>query len=95
MLVLAGSGAAAVSAREGALKLREAAHVLAEGYEGEYLLHGRAVALQRGDALLLVGPAADRDGLLRPWGRRPGPKGSRWRASRSRRSVIRSWPSCR
>ena len=64
VLVLVGSGAAAVSAREGALKLREAAHVLAEGYEGEYLLHGHAVALQRGDALLLVGPAAGRDGLL-------------------------------
>ena len=64
VLVLVGSGAGAVSAREGALKLREAAHVLAEGYEGEYLLHGGAVPLQRGDALLLLGPAGDRDGLL-------------------------------
>lgn len=64
VLVLAGSGAGAVSAREGALKQREAAHVLAEGYESEYLLHGGAVPLRRGDALLLVGPAADRDGLL-------------------------------
>ncbi len=64
VLVLTGAGPAAVSAREGALKLREAAHVLAEGYEGEYLLHGHAVSLERDDALLLVGPAADRDGLL-------------------------------
>lgn len=63
-LVLAGSGAAAVSAREGALKLREAAHVLAEGYGSEYLLHGCAVPLKRGDSLLLLAPAADRDGLL-------------------------------
>jgi hypothetical protein len=38
--------------------------VLAEGYGGEYLLHGYAVPLQRGDTLLLVNPAADRDGLL-------------------------------
>lgn len=63
-LVLAGAGAGAVSAREGALKLREAAHVLAEGYGSEYLLHGCAVPLQRDDALLLISPAADRDGLL-------------------------------
>jgi glucosamine--fructose-6-phosphate aminotransferase (isomerizing) len=64
VLVLAGSGPGAVSAREGALKLREAARVLAEGYGSEYLLHGGAVPLEQGDALLLVGPAADRDGLL-------------------------------
>jgi glutamine---fructose-6-phosphate transaminase (isomerizing) len=63
-LVLVGSGAGAVSAREGALKLREAAQVLAEGYGGEYLLHGHAVPLNRSDALLLVDPASDRDGLL-------------------------------
>jgi glutamine---fructose-6-phosphate transaminase (isomerizing) len=63
-LVLVGTGAGAVSAREGALKLREAAGVLAEGYGSEYLLHGWAVPLKRGDSLLLVGPAADRDGLL-------------------------------
>jgi len=69
VLVLAGSGAGAVSAREGALKLREAAHVPAEGYEGEYLLHGGAVHLQHGDALLLVGPATDRDGLLNALGK--------------------------
>ena len=75
VLVLAGSGAGAVSAREGALKLREAAHVLAEGYEGEYLLHGHAVSLERGDALLLVGPAADRDGLLSALGQAAGAEG--------------------
>jgi glucosamine--fructose-6-phosphate aminotransferase (isomerizing) len=63
-LVLVGSGAGAVSAREGALKFREAAHVLAEGYGSEYLLHGFAVPLDRGDSLLLIEPHADRDGLL-------------------------------
>ena len=63
-LVLVGAGAGAVSAREGALKFREAARVLAEGYGGEYLLHGCAVPLQPEDSLLLIGPAGDRDGLL-------------------------------
>jgi glucosamine--fructose-6-phosphate aminotransferase (isomerizing) len=62
--VLVGAGAGAVSAREGALKLREAARVLAEGYGGEYLLHGFAIPLQPDDSLLLLGPTADRDGLL-------------------------------
>jgi glucosamine--fructose-6-phosphate aminotransferase (isomerizing) len=75
VLVLVGSGAGSVSAREGALKLREAAHVLAEGYESEYLLHGHAVPLQRGDALLLLGPAADRDGLLPALGEAAGAEG--------------------
>ena len=63
-LVLVGAGAGAVSAREGALKLREAARVLAEGYGGEYLLHGCAVPLQPEDSLLLIGAASDPDGLL-------------------------------
>ena len=63
-LVLVGSGAGAVTAREGALKIREAARVLAEGYESEYLLHGFAVPLKLGDSLLLLGSASDRDGLL-------------------------------
>jgi glucosamine--fructose-6-phosphate aminotransferase (isomerizing) len=75
VLVLVGSGAGAVSAREGALKLREAARVLAEGYGSEYLLHGYAVPLQRGDALLLLGPAADRDGLLPALGEAAGAEG--------------------
>jgi len=64
VLVIVGSGAGAVSAREGALKLREGARVLAEGYASEYLLHGSAVPLRAGDALLLLGAAADPDGLL-------------------------------
>jgi glutamine---fructose-6-phosphate transaminase (isomerizing) len=67
LLVLAGAGAAAVTAREGALKLREAARVAAEGYDAEYLLHGSAVPLDGRDALLLVG--ADEDGLLHELGK--------------------------
>jgi glutamine---fructose-6-phosphate transaminase (isomerizing) len=66
LLVLAGAGPAAVTAREGALKLREAARVAAEGYDAEYLLHGSAVPLDGRDALVLVG--IDEDGLLRELG---------------------------
>ncbi len=46
-LVLTGAGPAAITAREGALKVREAARVLAEGYDVEYLLHGSAVPLDQ------------------------------------------------
>jgi glutamine---fructose-6-phosphate transaminase (isomerizing) len=67
LLVLAGVGPAAVTAREGALKLREAARLAAEGYDGEYLLHGSAVPLDERDALVLVGP--DEDGLLAELGK--------------------------
>jgi glutamine---fructose-6-phosphate transaminase (isomerizing) len=63
ILAFAGAGPAAVTAREGALKAREAAGMIAEGYEAEYLLHGNAVPLGEGDALVLVDPEADRDGL--------------------------------
>jgi len=64
LLVIAGVGPGAVTAREGALKLREAARLPAEGYEGEYLLHGTAVALRPSDCLLLLAPSGDPDGLL-------------------------------
>jgi glucosamine--fructose-6-phosphate aminotransferase (isomerizing) len=64
LLVLAGAGPGAVSAREGALKLREAARLPAEGYEAEYLLHGSAVPLHAGDAFVAIQPSADRSGLL-------------------------------
>ena len=63
LIALAGSGPFAVSAREGALKLREAARLLAEGFETEYLLHGSAVPLSGDDLLLLVAPGYDPDGL--------------------------------
>jgi len=62
LLVLAGAGPAAVTAREGALKLREAARLTAEGYDAEYLLHGSAVPLDGRDALVVLG--RDEDGLL-------------------------------
>ena len=59
-LVIAGAGPAAYTAREGALKLREGARVLAEGHDIEFLLHGSAVPLTPRDALLsLMTPEAD------------------------------------
>jgi len=55
LTVLAGLGPFAVTAREGALKLREAARLLAEGFDAEYLLHGNAVPLTADDGLIALG----------------------------------------
>jgi glucosamine--fructose-6-phosphate aminotransferase (isomerizing) len=63
LTVLFGAGPAAVTAREGALKLREASRVLAEGFESEYLLHGSAVPLTSDDQLIAVDPTGDPSGL--------------------------------
>ncbi len=64
LLVVTGSGPGAVTAREGALKLREAARLTAEGYDAEYLLHGSAVPLGAGDALIVLAAERDEDGFL-------------------------------
>ena len=63
-LVFVGVGPSAVTAREGALKVREASGMLAEGYDAEYLLHGSAVPLGGEDCLVLLRPPEDPDGLL-------------------------------
>jgi glucosamine--fructose-6-phosphate aminotransferase (isomerizing) len=63
LLLLFGEGPAAVTAREGALKVREAARFLAEGYDVEYLLHGSAVPLTREDDLVALRPP-DTNGLV-------------------------------
>lgn len=62
-LALLGPGPWGVSAREGALKLRESAHVLAQGFDCEQLLHGFAVPYGPGDTLVALQPQADPDGL--------------------------------
>ena len=64
LIVLAGAGPTAITAREGAVKLREAARLPAEGFEAEYLLHGSAVPLGLEDALLALQPSDDRFGLV-------------------------------
>jgi glucosamine--fructose-6-phosphate aminotransferase (isomerizing) len=63
VLVIAGGGPAAVTAHEGALKVREAARLLAEGYDVEYLLHGSAVPLNPRDRLLAL-TTPDSDGFV-------------------------------
>jgi glucosamine--fructose-6-phosphate aminotransferase (isomerizing) len=62
-LALVGPGPWEVTAREAALKLRESAHVLAEGFDPERLLHGAAVPYGSDDVLVALEPRADRDGL--------------------------------
>ena len=67
VLVLFGEGPASVTAREGALKLREASRFPAEGYDVEYLLHGSAVPLGGDDHLVALSPP-DTNGLVRAVG---------------------------
>src|SRR5436190_9723163 len=61
ILTIVGAGHAAVTAREGALKVREASRTLAEGFDAEFLLHGSAVPLTPQDHLVaLTSPDEDR-----------------------------------
>lgn len=62
-LAIAGCGPWAVTAKEGALKIREAARMLAEGFDTDRLLHGGAVPYSAADGLVLLEPGADPDGL--------------------------------
>jgi glucosamine--fructose-6-phosphate aminotransferase (isomerizing) len=63
-LAVIGAGPWAVTAREGALKIREASRTLAEGFEAENYLHGSAVPFGAADGLLLLEPDGDPDGLV-------------------------------
>ena len=62
-LAIVGCGPWGITAREGALKIREAARMLAEGFDPDRLLHGGAVPYTAADGLVLLEPGADRDGL--------------------------------
>jgi glucosamine--fructose-6-phosphate aminotransferase (isomerizing) len=62
-LALVGPGIWGVTAREGALKIRESARILAEGFDSELLLHGAAVPYGADDTLIAVAPDGDPDGL--------------------------------
>jgi glucosamine--fructose-6-phosphate aminotransferase (isomerizing) len=62
-LQIVGAGHSAVTAREGALKVREASRLLAEGYDAEFFLHGSAVPLSSTDHLLAL-THGDDDGLV-------------------------------
>ena len=61
-VAVVGAGLAEVTAREGALKLREASRTIATGFDPELFLHGSAVPYGPED--LLVGVGDDPDGLL-------------------------------
>jgi glucosamine--fructose-6-phosphate aminotransferase (isomerizing) len=63
-MALIGAGPWAITAREGALKIREASRTLAEGFEAENYLHGSAVPFGTADGLVLLEPAGDPDGLV-------------------------------
>jgi glucosamine--fructose-6-phosphate aminotransferase (isomerizing) len=62
-LQIVGAGYAAITAREGALKAREAARLLAEGHDAEFFLHGTAVPLTATDHVLALAHGDD-DGLV-------------------------------
>ena len=62
-LAIVGCGPWGITAREGALKLREGARMLAEGFDTELFLHGNAVPFTAADGVLLLEPGADPDGL--------------------------------
>jgi glucosamine--fructose-6-phosphate aminotransferase (isomerizing) len=62
-MAIVGAGDWAVTAREGALKIREAARILCEGFDAERLLHGAAVPYTARDTLIVLQPDADPDGL--------------------------------
>jgi glucosamine--fructose-6-phosphate aminotransferase (isomerizing) len=62
-LAILGCGPWGITAREGALKIREGARMLAEGFDTDRLLHGGAVPLTAADGLVVLEPAADPDGL--------------------------------
>jgi glucosamine--fructose-6-phosphate aminotransferase (isomerizing) len=63
ILTIVGAGHAAVTAREGALKVREASRTPAEGFDAEFLLHGSAVPLTAQDHLVAL-TTPDDDGLI-------------------------------
>ncbi len=63
LLELVGSGPNAWTAKEGALKVREASYVAAEGLSSEQFFHGPSVALDQQDTLVVLdggGPATGR-----------------------------------
>jgi glucosamine--fructose-6-phosphate aminotransferase (isomerizing) len=62
-LQIIGVGNASITAREGALKVREASRTLAEGYDAEFFLHGCAVPVTAEDHILAL-RSSDDDGLI-------------------------------
>jgi glutamine---fructose-6-phosphate transaminase (isomerizing) len=62
-MILIGAGPNAVTAREGALKVKESSYLVAEGFEVETALHGGLQSLEAGDVSVVIaaaGPALPR-----------------------------------
>jgi glucosamine--fructose-6-phosphate aminotransferase (isomerizing) len=62
-MILIGAGPNAVTAREGALKVKESSYLVAEGFEVETALHGGLQSLEAGDVAIVIaaeGPALPR-----------------------------------
>jgi glucosamine--fructose-6-phosphate aminotransferase (isomerizing) len=62
-MAIVGPGAWSITAREGALKIREGARILCEGFDPDRLLHGGAVPYGSADSLLILQPQDDPEGL--------------------------------
>ncbi|MGK5682905.1 SIS domain-containing protein [Actinoplanes sp. URMC 104] len=62
-MAIAGPGLWSVTAREGALKIREGARILCEGFDPDRLLHGGAVPYTAADTLLVLQPDELTEGL--------------------------------
>ncbi|MFG1997476.1 SIS domain-containing protein [Actinoplanes sp. NPDC048988] len=58
-MAIVGPGDWSVTAREGALKIREGARLLCEGFDPDRLLHGAAVPYGPADTLLALAPSDD------------------------------------
>ena len=67
LVELIGAGPNAWTAQEGALKIREAAYVAAEGLSSEQFFHGPSIALDEQDTLVVLdggGPMTGRTGAI-------------------------------
>jgi glucosamine--fructose-6-phosphate aminotransferase (isomerizing) len=67
LVELIGAGPNGWTAQEGALKIREASYVAAEGLSAEQFFHGPSVALDEQDTLVVLdggGPMADRSNAI-------------------------------
>ena len=90
LVELIGAGPNGWTAQEGALKIREASYVAAEGLSSEQFFHGPSVALDEQDTLVVLdggGPMAVARGDRRR-GRGRGREGRPLPAARARRGAI-------
>ncbi|GAB2569247.1 hypothetical protein Aab01nite_07860 [Paractinoplanes abujensis] len=78
-MAIVGPGSWSVTAREGALKIREGARILCEGFDPDRLLHGGAVPYTPADTLLVLQPDELTSGLRH--------------AARLERMAVTTWTS--